>query len=176
MQRATICACRRVMLFLLALAVVTGTGCDFNLSDYTPSAEDVCSGYNPSSPFMVEPAEIAGLYGNLDVDSLIYSYRTTANDADAFWAQIDQQAAKSGWQLLKDDEGYRQYELMEVLRKGMELKGQVRIAFDEASFEVLVGWVEQGYTHTKCPPLGEDGSFAEDVVWPKFEEYRNSKK
>ena len=150
------------VLLLISIVLLTGGACDLN--EYTPSVEVIKK--NESRVFMVEPTEVESLYGNLDVDSLIYSYRTTVSDADLFWSCIEQRAVDHGWKLVKREIDDRQYELVENHPGGMPYKHQVAVAINRDTLEVVLGWAREDGERTQS---GEDGWFFADVLLPKLQ-------
>lgn len=139
--------------------------------DYVPSAEMLRSPCSPSSAFHVEAAEFQGIYGNSDVDSVIYAYRT--RDPEAFWDKLGRQAEDNGWEHVEMHEDYRRYARIvpRLEQQVFHSVEEVRVAMLEDS-RVVVAWgqSDQKNLPKRFSRSGPEGNFAEEVLWPKFAE------
>jgi len=159
---------------VLLLAAIFPVGCDLNT--YTPTTEMLRSSRNPSGAFIVGESEIRGVYANMDVDSSIYTYTTSAESASVFWAAIATAADDAGWAPIDDEtlsEDCKRF-LCITPKTGKQVfhsVEEVRVAFRNEDRSVVVAWVQsdQRELPTAFPDDGPEGDFADRVVWPKFE-------
>lgn len=157
-------------ILFLAACVMASAGCDINA--YVPTAEKLRRPDNPSSAFIVEEQGIIGIYGNLDVDSAIYSYVSGIADEAELWTEIDAQASQAGWELRDEHGEYRRYVRIRPKPQGAAVHSleEVRIARREQG-DVLIAWVRTDDSDELPDDFPEDGAesnFAKRVVWPRF--------
>ena len=57
--------------------MITVSACDIPKNDYIPTQEKILNHY-PS--YLIDANEIIGLYGNNDVDAIVFSYKTNTKD------------------------------------------------------------------------------------------------
>src|SRR5262245_5342338 len=93
-------AWRRKTRFLLAgmIAVLVVTGivaysAGWLSANYVPTSKSLRDPNNPARAFIISEEKIWGIYGNLDVDSIVFQYKSGETDAEEFWDQVDNRAA-----------------------------------------------------------------------------------
>ncbi|REK20871.1 MAG: hypothetical protein DWQ41_23480, partial [Planctomycetota bacterium] len=161
----------RTSIGILALLTAITAGCDLN--SYMPSAEKLRNRSNPSAAFIVGEHDIRGIYGNMDVDSAIYTYQTDTKDEEEFWASLDKATSDDGWTLREERDNYRCYVRI-IPRTGQQVfhsAEEVRVAFKPQSQQVFLAWVQADERSLpKDFPSDGEGRFAKNVIWPRFEE------
>lgn len=163
---------RSSAIWILMLAVAI-SGCDLNA--YVPSAEKLRNPKNPSAAFLVNERDIRGIYGNSDVDAVIYAYDSSVAGEGEFWSTLAQATSRANWQLREERSDYRRYVRIKP-RTGQQRFHSVeeaRVAFNPESQEVFVAWVQSDLETlpSDFPSVDDssEGSFAQRVVWPRFE-------
>ncbi|MEX2138425.1 MAG: hypothetical protein WD894_04145 [Pirellulales bacterium] len=152
---------------LSALALLTV----YKLNVYVPDAEQLLRPGSASRTFIVDHTEVNGVYGNNDVDSVVFTYITELEES-AFWKALDWFAKRDGWKLRKSRPSHRRY-LRVIPKTGRDVfhsVAEVRVAYWPAHRTVVVAWVRADTS--KLPdqlPTGAQGAFAEEIVWPKFD-------
>jgi hypothetical protein len=134
-----------------------------------PTEEDVWN-WADLQPFVSSPEGITGVYHNLDIDAVVFYYRSSLPTEAAFWATVQERAAAQGWTAdATDDQGHRTYHRLQG-RGSMAFSSaeEVRIAYTPA--RVVVGYVQSDQLSEAPRPVGEtsSGSWADKAVWPKF--------
>ena len=119
--------------------------------------------------FLVEADQIQGVYRNMDIDSLVFTYQTTAESEDAFWVALLSRLQGTGW--LKSSSGATFREFYRIERSGLFWSAEVaRIAFTVTN-TVVVAYVQDD--PFRATPISREtgvGKWAEKVIWPKFKE------
>ena len=136
---------------------------------YVPTAAQV-NQHTAVNPFQVQPTATEGVYGNYDIDALVFRYTTGATDKTTFTTTLDQQAKAAGWTRMPDKAGSTCYE--RITPKGNRMfcgAEEVRVQFDLESKRVDVGWV-QGDSFEDVASFSEthESDWAESDVWPKL--------
>jgi len=151
-------------------------GCGSNSQDihsYVPSAEKLRDPEIQSAAFIVEARHIRGIYGNTDVDSVIYMYDTAATPATEFWSTLGEKAANDDWTLREEEDQFRKYVRVKPKTGQQRFHSveEVRVAFLPESNTVIVAWVQADPVTlpTDFPTDGPEGKFANEKIWPRFE-------
>ena len=159
------------MFLLTALVLVVAVPWIYDPSAYTPSPEKLRSPNNPSRAFIVEERDMEGLYGNLDVDAAIYTYRADVASDTEFWAILDLQTQEQGWELKHIAGFYRRYVRI-IPKTGQHMfhsAEEVRVAIQEDTLQAWVAWVQADERQLPQDfPKNGEGRFARKVVWPRF--------
>ncbi len=162
---------------LLAIVVLGGlifgvalTGLP-NLHGYAPSAGSVRA-HTALRPFQVQATKVKGLYGNLDVDSIVFRYTTTAADKASFRTKLIKQATAAGWTELPEKDSAIRFERLR--KKGNHVFAsaeEVRIKYSGDTKRVCVAWV-QGDSVSDVASFAElsEAEFAESLIWPMLDE------
>ena len=162
---------------LIRIAIVTAIALAilvlvFVADDYVPTSEKLLSIYNPTACFIVNAQDVRGIYGNMDVDCVLYEY-TTSVDPKEFWNRLHQSATEVGWKLAEQNNNQRRYFIIiPATGKAVEHDAEeVRVAFLESSNKVLIGWVQ---ADTRVLPIdfpseSSEAAFADRFLWPRFE-------
>ena len=139
-------------------------------NEYVPTT-DKLENSTVAKTFQVQPSELEGIYGNYDIDALVFSYRTAADDEISFESQLDKQATAAGWTKMPDRDGAFCYQRI-TPKRGQGFCGaeQARVKFDESTKRVTVGWA-QGDTMTDVKSFSQasEADWAESKVWPKLD-------
>ena len=88
-----------VMLGVLAVFLIPALS-----MSYVPTPAQV-NQRSQVTPFQVQPSAIEGVYGDYDIDALVFRYKTGAADQATFTTTLDQQATAAGWKRLPDKAG-----------------------------------------------------------------------
>ena len=136
---------------------------------YVPTPAQV-NQHTVVTPFQIQPSATEGIYGNYDVDALVFGYTTGSADTNTFTTTLDQQATAAGWTRLPNKAGATCYE--RITPKGNRRfcgAEEVRVQIDPESKRVNVGWV-QGDTFEDIASFSEtrESDWAESEVWPKL--------
>jgi len=156
----------RTAAILVAGAVLS---CNVPEMERVPTEEEVRN-WPVLEPFLASPAEITGVYRNLDVDAVVFYYRCNLPTEAAFWAQLEEQATAGGWTAgASSGQAYRTYQRLQARgSKGFASAEEARIAYTPA--RVVVGYVQSDQWRETPKPVAEasEGRFADEAVWPKF--------
>jgi hypothetical protein len=136
-------------------------------NEYVPSADEL-QHREALAPFLVKPSNVEGIYGNRDVDSVVFRY-TTAEGEDAFWQRVEQQSKVRAWIVVAPEGEARRFErAIPPDRKGLFWSvEEVRVRYLRANRAVVVGWVQADERHavTRLAECSES-RFAESAIWP----------
>jgi hypothetical protein len=135
--------------------------------EYVPTAEKILAGQH-LQPFLVDPSDVEGIYGNIDIDSAVFRYRPGVVDVDEFWRRIDRQIEGTAWTKLPADGELRRFQ--RVFPKGSKAfcsVEEIRVRYDAVNRRVVVGWV-QADSSTDVGRLAacSEADFANHVIWP----------
>lgn len=140
-------------------------GCDLLDMDYKPSAEQLRASTSVAD-LIVAPMHIEGIYGNVDVDSLVFRY-TPARPIDQAWSTITVQASCAGWTLQNESP---QRLVLRRVRVGGAFPSTEQVRICRTTQDIVVGYVQVDHLHEKgCHRWSED-RFAENTLWPIFEQ------
>jgi hypothetical protein len=147
------------VLALVGVAVVPG-GC----TDGTPTSREILK-YGKVTECILEGSHIQGIYVNYDVDSLVFAYTTSIEDADHFWATLSGRLKKSGWEAREAVGDAQRFQ--RIIARSAE---EVRITFRNTGRRVTVAWVQADETDIVDDfEQTDESSFARAVIWPRFE-------
>jgi len=138
-------------------------------NEYVPTKESLET-LAVTKPFQVQPSDFEGLYGNYDIDALVFRYRTHCEDKVSFESQLDSQAASDGWTKMPSQDGAYVFERISPKGSGVFCGAeQARVKLDPDDQSVTVGWV-QGDTSTDVSSFSQasEATWAEKEVWPKL--------
>lgn len=126
-------------------------------------------------PFLIEAGEINGEYRNLDVDSLVFTYRTAVQTESEFCGALSSALLGSKWE--RSIEVTDSIEFRRSVKKGDALFASyelVRIGFCPADRTVVVAYVQADSPSDdlQFEDTGES-KWAEQVIWPRFNALRN---
>ena len=132
--------------------------------------------------FLVDAENIKGVYRNLDVDSLVFTYHTSAQTEEDFCSALALSLEKSKWQRTSNSIDF--IEFRRFFKKGeisperpdMEMFASyemIRLNYNKSNKMVVVAYVQADTSDdvTLFEHTGE-GKWAERVIWPKFNELR----
>jgi hypothetical protein len=134
-------------------------------------------------PFLVEADQIKGIYRNLDVDSVVFTYRTALATEQAFAEGLTRNLAASRWQRQTHTTAFIEYRRR--FAKGETSPGRpdmpifasrevIRLSFNSADRTVVVAYVQADASQDSdsFEDTGE-GTWAEKAIWPKFDAFRH---
>lgn len=161
---------------VLALATLM-SGCSFMSMEEVPSAP-LIKKWDALAPFLVKDRTIRGIYRNIDIDSLVFSYETSATDAKDFWISVEANVATTKWSVVKSTPMTRDFERRfgkgdgSLGRPDMAIFSSaelLRVAFVPPQ-KVVVGYV-QADSLSKSTSFAEthEARWAEKAIWPRFE-------
>ena len=152
---------------LLSCAVLIAGGCGFFGKEAVPSAEQIRKW---AAPFLVNEHTMKGVYRSLDVDSLVFTYRTSVETETAFWLALSNKLSQAGWTESNVTVNFREFQRIRPRRGALSSTEAARVAFT-GSHTIVVAYV-QADSSKKIPVFHETGEskWADKVIWPKFEE------
>jgi hypothetical protein len=127
--------------------------------------------------FLVDADNIQGIYRNVDIDSLLFTYRTAINEERNFRNALSKKLQDSRW---KETEGHgfieyrRRFEKGEVADDRVDMPiffsyEVVRIGFSAG--RVVVAYVQADTSEdVRIFEKSGEGQWAKEVIWPQFEE------
>lgn len=151
---------------LLAVGAVAGVAVWIESSMvYVPAADEILA-REALRPFLVEPADLTGVYANHEADSVVFRY-TAGAGAEEFWTRVERQALLAGWRAVAPEGEVRRFERVTPPGGRWWSVEEVRVRYRAGSRAVVVGWV-QGDSERAVAGLAECGgaAFAERVIWP----------
>ncbi|MBI5757763.1 MAG: hypothetical protein HZA46_04520 [Planctomycetales bacterium] len=144
---------------LLGISILAA-GC----TDGTPTSREILA-HRDVSECILQGSSIQGIYVNYDVDSLVFNYATSIEDADQFWTLLEDRLKKSGWDSRGTAGDVRRFQ--RVIARSAE---EVRIAYHKTKRSVTVAWVQADELGTVDDfEQTDESTFAKAVVWPRFE-------
>ena len=121
-------------------------------------------------PFLVEYEELTGVYQNLDVDSLVFRYRTSSRP-DAFWTALSRAAVQSGWdeRLHSRTPGQRAFDRLKP-KGGLGFSSAEEVRVGVRGNLVVVGYVQSDQNGERPVPVerANEGQWAQSRLWPRF--------
>jgi len=157
------------------MAVILLSGCDFLSMEQVPGPEAI---RGRMGRFLVNPDQIRGVYRNLDVDSLVFTYTARVDGDAAFWYRLEEGLQGSRWIEAERRGAMREYR--RTFREG-ECDAErpdlaifssfevARVFFDPTSQTVAMAYVQADgrSSDTKFEDTGES-QWAEKAIWPRF--------
>jgi hypothetical protein len=143
--------------------------CDTPEMERIPTEEELRN-WPVLQPFLLSPESLSGVYRNLDVDCVVFHYRSSLPTEQVFWQQVEQRAAAQRWSAASGGEGtYRTYQRL-VPRGSMGFSSAEETRIGYVAGRVVVGYVQSDQWRETPRPVAEasEGRFAERNVWPKF--------
>jgi hypothetical protein len=139
--------------------------------NYLPTAMQIKS---TLPEFVVKDVSIEGLYGNQDVDSMIFRYTVKVNaqtSIDDILVIIIEKAQKAGWSLIEKRTNFLNFTRFRPRGKYFSAE-DVRIIVIQKNLKVYVSWV-QADTEKSVSRFEDtnEWNFAKRVIWPKLESY-----
>lgn len=162
---------RRITLIAVPVLVVGGllglAVLDAELMQYVPTADQIRS-REDLSPFLVEASSVEGIYGNTDVDSVVFRY-TAGVGEDEFWRRVEQQLRGTRWAAVAPEGPVRRFQRV-IPPEGQQMcwwVDEVRVRYRPGPRTVVVGWV-QADPRRAVSGLSEcsEAKFAERAIWP----------
>lgn len=157
---------------IIALMLILLISCErASDMDYIPTPAQIGS-WLPE--FISDGGNVEGLYGNMDIDSVIFRYTLNAKgkiSANDILSNIIVQAEKEGWVLVV--RGSENMRFNRFRPSGNFFSSEdIRVVFIPKNLRVYVAWVQAD--SSKPVSRFEDTSewkFAKRVIWPKLESY-----
>lgn len=155
---------------LLGPILVVALSCgDFLGMEYVPTA-DVIRQELPE--FILTPAEVEGVYGNYDVDCLLFTYELPKNatySAGEFLHELEQKALLHSWNVVEAG--------TEALRLRRSRPAGILFSLEDTRVTVVgdqptvwVAWVQMDTSLRVSDPDGTDeGTWAARHFWPRYE-------
>lgn len=162
-------------IFVLSAALMV-VGCNLLSDEQVPSSEAIREWMGR---FLVEADQIQGVYRNLDIDSLVFTYRSNVDEEAAFWGGLEAGLQDSRWNATLRRDALREYR--RSYRKG-EDDGErpdmaifnsfevARVFFDPESHTVIIGYIQADgdSEENRFEDTGES-DWADKALWPRFE-------
>jgi len=129
--------------------------------EYVPDAEII---ERNMATFLVHADRLEGVYGNEDVDSMIFRYRTSVNSGSGLRDALSTAIEGSEWEETSTSDG--SMEFRRSVRRSFEV---VRVVFVEPAQTVFVAYVQAdgSWKDDTFEDTGE-GKWAEKNIWPRF--------
>jgi len=150
------------------MASTASLACHVVEMERIPTEGDIRS-WEALRPFIVQADALTGVYQNLDVDSVVFTYRSKASEAE-FWQELGTLAVTEGWAPLPGPTA--------SLRRYSRLRSQGSLTFSSSeelrvsysASRVVVGYVQSDQDGAPRPVAeASEGRFAAKHVWPRFE-------
>ncbi len=166
------CRILNILSFVFLITLTFMFGCNIK-----PSAEAI-KNFKAMHPFLIRDSNIQGLYKYYDIDSVIFTYSTSAINEDQFWNELEGNLKNSRWKETSRTSNMREFERIfsksEVSPDRTDMARfssaeQIRIVFLKEQNIVIVGWV-QADSLEDIPTLSGTGEFkwAKNYFWPRF--------
>ena len=153
-------------LVIAVLATLLFVGC----KDGVPTTTQLKK-HGSVQPFLQKPTSIRGVYYNIDVDSVVFAYRTKCDSQTTFWYSLNKDLVKAGWHQVDSNGTFRAFGRMEPKgNRAVCSAEETRVAYLEKSRAVVVAWV-QGDSKTNVTSFSEldtEARFANGKIWPMF--------
>lgn len=169
--------CKRPIVLFLSIMAVCLTGCSLLTMEEVPSPELIKKWMGP---FLIEADQVKGIYRNLDVDSLVFTYRTAVQTEGEFRNALSSALVNSTWKRSTSATDFIEFRRM--FEKGDTSEDRpdmamfasfelARLSFNPADRKVVVAYV-QADTFKRVTRFEDtsEGEWAERVIWPKFNE------
>jgi len=162
--------------FILAVFV---TGCTVITMEETPTPEVI---EKWMGDFLIEPDQITGVYRNLDVDSLVFTYKTESTTAPAFEDALSSALQNSKWRRSQNvtdciefrrsfQKGERSDDRPDMAMFSSFEVAKLALAPDNTT--VVVAYVQaDGSGDETCFENTGEAKWADQVIWPKFDKLR----
>lgn len=132
-----------------------------------PSAESLLA-RKALAPFLVQPAEVTGVYENSDVDAVVFHYASSTESEHRFWQEIRREAGAQAWVERSPGPGYSAFERRTEFAQGRWGLEVVRIHFSPS--RVAVGIVQTDHCGDSSSVSGTaETRYAAERIWPRFE-------
>ena len=166
---------RTVHLLLLGTSLAAAlVGCKSRI----PTAADI-KAYQALDPFLVAETDIRGVYENIDVDSLVFTYTTSVASEDELWKRLEENLRGSRWEELAKRGAVRQFE--RTYRRGETAPGRpdmplfssaelMRIAYLPRTREVVVGYIQADCSEEEVSFRDTaESRWGDRFIWPQFD-------
>lgn len=170
---------RTFRLIAIGLLTVTFAGCEFMSMETVPKPEIIKKWMGD---FLIEPDQITGVYRNIDVDSLVFTYKTGVRTRPDFENALSSALQNSKWRQSTNVTEYMEFR--RSFQKGETSEDRpdmaifssfevARLAFAPDSRTVVVAYVQADASEkVTCFESTGEGKWADRVIWPKFNELR----
>jgi len=163
----------KIALCITVAILVIFSACSQLDMEFVPTPSELRVGW---AEFIIDETNLQGIYGNQDVDSVIFSYTTNIADEKSFWALMNRRLRDHHWIALPVEDKVRRYEriIPRNNKSRYHSAEEVRIAYRAETMTIFVAWVQADAFKLPehFPTTGPEGRFARKVIWPKFNEAR----
>jgi hypothetical protein len=165
------------LILVMSIVSVIGGSCKLFGMDYVPEESQIRSAL---PELLVGGSAVEGLYGNHDVDCLIFRYRLSTGEKEspeAVLEKLQQSAAGEKWDVID-----RKDTFLRLVRAGERGGGafgieEARIVFFPDGNKVYVAWLQADESkRVERMDEASEGKWAARHLWPKFEEYVNEER
>ncbi len=142
--------------------------------NYVPTVQQI----NRILPeFVIDDILVEGLYGNQDIDALIFRYTIggSSKSIDNVLSEIFQKAGNNGWKLIEKKQAFARFERFGQKDQFQFFSSEiVKIAIIAGTSTIYVAWL-QADSDKRVGRIEDTGEWdwAKQVLWPKFEAYIN---
>ena len=155
------------LLSATALVATVLVGC----KSRTPSPADI-KAYKAVTPFLIRETSIRGVYWNIDVDSLVFTYTTSIAVEEDFWQRLAERIKGSQWHELEPGGRIRQFERTLPRGEAMFSSAEhLRIAYLDDKRTVVVAYVQADSSEEETSfSETNEARWADKWIWPMFDE------
>ena len=150
--------------------MITVSACDIPKNDYIPTQEKILNHY-PS--YLIDANEIIGLYGNNDVDAIVFSYKTNTKD---FLKIINDKLTNEHWVQEKNDAS----ELTMVRYNEPTVRYSTLNSLEVVKMSLINNLVCIGYVqldtedNVKASSGTVESIWDNNQFWPKYEQCKST--
>ena len=138
--------------------------------DYVPTERQLRD-IADMAPFVAQTQSLRGLYGNMDVTSVVFEYDVPESGRADFWGRLESAAKAAGWTALDQAGDVRRFEIHIPAGQGSKHghASQVRVAFYPDRGLARVAWIwPSAWSPGTDFDSTESGRWAMRFLWPKL--------
>ncbi|AUB84572.1 hypothetical protein [Candidatus Thiodictyon syntrophicum] len=172
----------RIHIFVGLMAVILLSGCDFLSLEQVPGPEAI---RGRMGRFLVNPDQIRGVYRNLDIDSLVFTYTARVDGETAFWGRLEEGLQGSRWTETERRGAMREYRRSyregecDAERPDLAIFSSFEVArvfFDPTSQTVAMAYVQaDGRSSDMTFEDTGESQWVEKAIWPRFRDLVSGK-
>ena len=157
-------------------AVLTAIGCwllvlPLQTETYVPSAK-VIAGKGALRPFLVDAEELEGVFGGMEISSLVFRYRSGAPNQSDWKKRIEAGAREAGWKLKGDADSELIFERLlqtQPTHRRKATSEECRLFFDRETRRVTGAWIlVDNDRRPEAIAKGPGATWAKDTLWPEY--------
>jgi len=134
-------------------------GCDSLKMDYIPTPDQI---HEHFSSFLIDPIKIEGVYGNYDVDSVLFTYTSKNNEPIK---ELSKSLVSKQWIMHKSS---RTEAILYKTEKGLEV-----VKAGKGRSNLCIAWLQADGANSINAQTSET-KWAKKHFWPKYEKCKNT--